>query len=91
MCPVQLVSPLSLLQLWDTVQGQLAFQYTHPKSLNCITFHPEGQVVATGNWSGSVTFFQADGLKVTKVGRRSHQENTRDNSVKVENDSCMSF
>lgn len=61
-----LVSPLFLLQLWDTVQGQLAFQYTHPKSLNCITFHPEGQVVATGNWSGSVTFFQADGLKVTK-------------------------
>lgn len=54
------------VKLWDTVQGQLAFQYTHPKSLNCITFHPEGQVVATGNWSGIVTFFQADGLKVTK-------------------------
>ncbi|XP_029397594.1 telomerase protein component 1 [Mus pahari] len=54
------------LKLWDTVRGQLAFQYTHPKSLNCVAFHPEGQVVATGSWAGSVTFFQSDGLKVTK-------------------------
>ena len=54
------------LKLWDTVRGQLAFQYTHPKSLNCVAFHPEGQVVATGSWAGSITFFQADGLKVTK-------------------------
>lgn len=58
---------LFLLQLWDTVSGQLAFQHTCPKSLNCIAFHPEGQVVATGNWAGSLTFFQADGLKVIKV------------------------
>ncbi|XP_021037581.1 telomerase protein component 1 isoform X1 [Mus caroli] len=54
------------LKLWDTVRGQLAFQYTHPKSLNCVAFHPEGQVVATGSWAGSITFFQADGLKVIK-------------------------
>ncbi|XP_031217755.1 telomerase protein component 1 [Mastomys coucha] len=54
------------LKLWDTVRGQLAFQYIHPKSLNCVAFHPEGQVVATGNWAGSINFFQADGLKVTK-------------------------
>nr|XP_021494699.1 telomerase protein component 1 isoform X1 [Meriones unguiculatus] len=54
------------LKLWDTVHGQLACQHTCPKSLNCIAFHPEGQVVATGNWAGSVTFFQADGLRVIK-------------------------
>ncbi|XP_057642086.1 telomerase protein component 1 [Chionomys nivalis] len=52
------------LKLWDTVRGQLAFQHTDPKSLNCIAFHPEGQTVATGNWAGRITFFQADGLKV---------------------------
>ncbi|KAH0505878.1 Telomerase protein component 1 [Microtus ochrogaster] len=52
------------LKLWDTVRGQLAFQHTGPKSLNCIAFHPEGQTVATGNWAGRITFFQADGLKV---------------------------
>ncbi|XP_069340966.1 telomerase protein component 1 [Eulemur rufifrons] len=54
------------LKLWDTVRGQLAFQYTCPKSLNCVAFHPEGQVVATGSWNGSFSFFQVDGLKVTK-------------------------
>ncbi|XP_053452149.1 telomerase protein component 1 isoform X2 [Nycticebus coucang] len=54
------------LKLWDTVRGQLAFQHTSPKSLNCVAFHPEGQVVATGSWAGSSSFFQVDGLKVTK-------------------------
>ncbi|XP_021569917.1 telomerase protein component 1 [Carlito syrichta] len=54
------------LKLWDTVRGQLAFQHTCPKSLNCIAFHPEGHVVATGSWTGSFSFFQVDGLKVTK-------------------------
>ncbi|KAL1781119.1 telomerase protein component 1 [Sigmodon hispidus] len=54
------------LKLWDTVHGKLAFQHTCPKSLNCIAFHPEGQVVATGNWAGSITFFRADGLEVIR-------------------------
>uniref|UniRef100_A0A671FNJ2 Telomerase protein component 1 n=1 Tax=Rhinolophus ferrumequinum TaxID=59479 RepID=A0A671FNJ2_RHIFE len=54
------------LKLWDTVRGQLAFQHTCPKPLNCIAFHPEGQVMAIGSWAGSFSFFQVDGLKVTK-------------------------
>ncbi|XP_077796617.1 telomerase protein component 1 isoform X4 [Macaca mulatta] len=54
------------LKLWDTVRGQLAFQHTYPKPLNCVAFHPEGQVIATGSWAGSISFFQVDGLKVTK-------------------------
>nr|XP_014699987.2 telomerase protein component 1 isoform X2 [Equus asinus] len=54
------------LKLWDTVRGQLAFQHTCPKPLNCVAFHPEGQVVAIGSWSGSFSFLQVDGLKVTK-------------------------
>ncbi|XP_037690358.1 telomerase protein component 1 isoform X2 [Choloepus didactylus] len=54
------------LKLWDTVCGQLASQHTCPKPLNCVAFHPEGQVVATGSWAGSFSFFQVDGLKVSK-------------------------
>ncbi|XP_004390075.1 telomerase protein component 1 [Trichechus manatus latirostris] len=54
------------LKLWDTVRGQLASQHTCPKPLNCVAFHPEGQVIAIGSWAGSFSFFQVDGLKVTK-------------------------
>ncbi|XP_037358827.1 telomerase protein component 1 [Talpa occidentalis] len=54
------------LKLWDTVHGQLAFQYTCPQPLNCVAFHPEGQVIATGSWAGSFSFFQVDGLNLTK-------------------------
>ncbi|XP_051678544.2 telomerase protein component 1 isoform X2 [Oryctolagus cuniculus] len=54
------------LKLWDTVRGQLASQHTCPKSLNCVAFHPEGQVIAVGSWAGSFSFFQVDGLRVTK-------------------------
>ncbi|XP_040825708.1 telomerase protein component 1 [Ochotona curzoniae] len=54
------------LKLWDTVRGQLVQQHTCPKSLNCIAFHPEGHVIAVGSWAGSCSFFQVDGLKVTK-------------------------
>ncbi|XP_036151924.1 telomerase protein component 1 isoform X1 [Myotis myotis] len=54
------------LKLWDTVHGQLASQHTSPKPVNCVAFHPEGQVLAIGSWAGSCSFFQVDGLKVTK-------------------------
>ncbi|XP_064148316.1 telomerase protein component 1 isoform X2 [Loxodonta africana] len=54
------------LKLWDTVRGQLASQHTCPKPLNCVAFHPEGQVIAIGSWAGSFSFFQVDELKVTK-------------------------
>lgn len=64
-----LVPPVSLLQLWDTVHGQLAFQHTSPRPVNCAAFHPEGQVIAIGSWAGSFSFLRVDGLKVTKVRR----------------------
>ncbi|XP_006835617.1 PREDICTED: telomerase protein component 1 [Chrysochloris asiatica] len=54
------------LKLWDTVCGQLASQHTFPKPLNCIAFHPEGQVIATGSWAGSFSFLRVNRLKVTK-------------------------
>lgn len=59
--------PFFLLQLWDTVRGQLAFQHTCPRPLNCVAFHPEGQVMAVGSWAGSFSFFHVDGLKAAKV------------------------
>lgn len=71
LCLQHLIPPLSLLQLWDTVHGQLASQHTSPKPVNCVAFHPEGQVLAIGSWAGSCSFFQVDGLKVTKVRRSS--------------------
>ncbi|KAM9715164.1 telomerase protein component 1 isoform 1-T1 [Dama dama] len=54
------------LKLWDTVRGQLASQHTCPKPLNCVAFHPEGQVIAVGSWAGSFSVFHMDGLRVTK-------------------------
>ncbi|KAM7158808.1 telomerase protein component 1 isoform 1-T4 [Molossus nigricans] len=54
------------LKLWDTVHGQLAFQHTSPRPVNCAAFHPEGQVIAIGSWAGSFSFLTVDGLEVTK-------------------------
>ncbi|XP_032712839.1 telomerase protein component 1 [Lontra canadensis] len=54
------------LKLWDTVRGQLAFQHTCPRPLNCVAFHPEGQMMAVGSWAGSFSFFHVDGLKAAK-------------------------
>ncbi|XP_007949412.1 telomerase protein component 1 [Orycteropus afer afer] len=54
------------LKLWDTVRGQLTSQHTCLKPFNCVAFHPEGQVIATGSWAGSFSFFCVDELKVTK-------------------------
>lgn len=59
----------SFLQLWDTVRGQLAFQHAGPRPLNCVAFHPEGQMVAVGSWAGSFSLFHVDGLKAAKVRR----------------------
>uniref|UniRef100_A0A8C2RHJ1 Telomerase associated protein 1 n=1 Tax=Capra hircus TaxID=9925 RepID=A0A8C2RHJ1_CAPHI len=54
------------LKLWDIVRGQLVSQHPCPKPLNCIAFHPEGQVIAVGSWDGSFSFFHVDGLRVIK-------------------------
>ncbi|XP_049624684.1 telomerase protein component 1 [Suncus etruscus] len=54
------------LKLWDTVRGQLASQYTCRRPLNCVAFHPEEQLFAVGSWAGSLSFFQTEGLQVTK-------------------------
>uniref|UniRef100_A0A4X2LLE4 Telomerase associated protein 1 n=1 Tax=Vombatus ursinus TaxID=29139 RepID=A0A4X2LLE4_VOMUR len=54
------------LKLWDTVHGKLAAQHLSQKPLNCIAFHPEGQVIITGNWAGRLSVLRLDSLTVTK-------------------------
>lgn len=67
LCSVSRFLSFPLLQLWDTVHGQLSFEHTCPRPLNCIAFHPEGQVIAAGSWAGTFGFFHVDGLKAIKV------------------------
>eukprot|EP00071_Canis_lupus_P050235 XP_022283792.1 telomerase protein component 1 isoform X2 [Canis lupus familiaris] len=54
------------LKLWDTARGQLAFQHTCARPLNCAAFHPDGHVVAVGSWAGTCSFFGVDGLTAAK-------------------------
>ncbi|XP_041594364.1 telomerase protein component 1 isoform X2 [Vulpes lagopus] len=54
------------LKLWDTARGQLAFQHTCARPLNCAAFHPDGHVVAVGSWAGTCSFFSVDGLTAAK-------------------------
>nr|XP_025847862.1 telomerase protein component 1 [Vulpes vulpes] len=54
------------LKLWDTACGQLAFQHTCARPLNCAAFHPDGHVVAVGSWAGTCSFFSVDGLTAAK-------------------------
>ncbi|XP_074091083.1 telomerase protein component 1 isoform X1 [Macrotis lagotis] len=53
------------LKLWNTVHGKLAAQHLSQKPLNCVAFHPEGQVIITGNWAGHLSVLQVDNLTVT--------------------------
>ncbi|KAM9066652.1 telomerase protein component 1 isoform X3 [Sarcophilus harrisii] len=52
------------LKLWDTIHGKLAAQHLFQKPLNCVAFHPEGQVIITGNWAGYLSVLQPDSLRV---------------------------
>uniref|UniRef100_A0A5F8H3W6 Telomerase associated protein 1 n=1 Tax=Monodelphis domestica TaxID=13616 RepID=A0A5F8H3W6_MONDO len=53
------------LKLWDTVHGKLASQHLSQKPLNCVAFHPEEQVITTGNWAGCLSVLRLDSLTVT--------------------------
>ncbi|XP_043840432.1 telomerase protein component 1 [Dromiciops gliroides] len=53
------------LKLWDTINGKLDAQHLSQKPLNCVAFHPEGQVIITGNWAGRLSVLRVDSLKVT--------------------------
>ncbi|KAK6467642.1 telomerase protein component 1 isoform X1 [Huso huso] len=42
------------LKVWAVAKGSLVLTLPHPYPLNCVTFHPEGQLIATGSWDRSI-------------------------------------
>ncbi|XP_048867446.1 telomerase protein component 1 [Brienomyrus brachyistius] len=42
------------LKVWTSQAGKLTATLTNPCPLNCVTFHPEGQLLAVGGWDGGV-------------------------------------
>ncbi|XP_029437372.1 LOW QUALITY PROTEIN: telomerase protein component 1 [Rhinatrema bivittatum] len=38
------------LKLWDSSRGILLGSWQSPRPLNCVAFHPEGQLLAVGSW-----------------------------------------
>lgn len=42
------------LKVWSTPGGRLSVSLSHCYPLNCVTFHPAGQLIATGGWDRCV-------------------------------------
>ncbi|XP_061446484.1 telomerase protein component 1 [Rhineura floridana] len=61
------VSLDGFLKLWASTDGHLMHQRDCLCPLNCVTFHPEGQLVATGGWNKIVTILDASDMSVTSV------------------------
>ncbi|XP_042331949.1 telomerase protein component 1 isoform X2 [Sceloporus undulatus] len=55
------------LKLWDTIQSHQTHQRDSLCPLNCVTFHPKGQLVATGGWDKTVTILDASDMRVISV------------------------
>ncbi|CAI5791130.1 telomerase protein component 1 isoform X1 [Podarcis lilfordi] len=55
------------LKLWESTHGQLTHERDCLCPLNCVAFHPEGQLVATGGWDRTVTVLDANEMSVTSV------------------------
>ncbi|KAL4657224.1 telomerase protein component 1 isoform X1 [Arapaima gigas] len=51
------VSLDSQLKVWALPKGTLAATLISPCPLNCVAFHPEGQIVAVGCWDGCVRLY----------------------------------
>uniref|UniRef100_A0A8D0L1C8 Uncharacterized protein n=1 Tax=Sphenodon punctatus TaxID=8508 RepID=A0A8D0L1C8_SPHPU len=52
------------LKLWNSSQGQLTWEREFSCPLNCVTFHPDGQLVATGGWDATVTIVNLNSMSV---------------------------
>ncbi|XP_078508765.1 telomerase protein component 1 isoform X2 [Lissotriton helveticus] len=46
------------LKLWDSAKGVLVGSHEFSYPLNCVTFHPEGQLIATGSWDSQITILK---------------------------------
>ncbi|KAL7977632.1 hypothetical protein Chor_009581 [Crotalus horridus] len=64
---VQQTKRVSDPALWEAAQGHVLHQWDFPCPLNCVTFHPMGQLVATGGWDRSVTVLDANGISKISV------------------------
>ncbi|XP_043914013.1 telomerase protein component 1 [Protopterus annectens] len=42
------------LKVWSTSGGRLSVSLSHRYPINCVTFHPAGQLIATGGWDRCV-------------------------------------
>ncbi|XP_007438144.1 telomerase protein component 1 [Python bivittatus] len=55
------------LKLWESARGRVLHQWDFPCPLNCVTFHPKNQLVATGGWDRSVTVLDTNGMSKISV------------------------
>ncbi|XP_051779107.1 telomerase protein component 1 isoform X1 [Erpetoichthys calabaricus] len=42
------------LKVWNGSKGSLAASLSNPSPLNCVSFHPNGQLIALGRWDRSI-------------------------------------
>ncbi|KAG8140726.1 hypothetical protein E2320_003411 [Naja naja] len=56
-----------LASLWEAAQGHVLHQWDFSCPLNCVTFHPKGQLVAIGGWDRSVTVLDTNGMNKISV------------------------
>nr|XP_060636116.1 telomerase protein component 1 [Anolis sagrei ordinatus] len=61
------VSLDGFLKLWDTTHGHQTRKRDCLCPLNCVTFHPKGQFVATGGWYKAVTIWDASDMSKISV------------------------
>ncbi|XP_070582909.1 telomerase protein component 1 [Erythrolamprus reginae] len=68
------------LKLWDAAQGHVLHQWDSSCPLNCVTFHPNSQLVAIGGWDRSVIVLDINGMSKISV--------MKDHDVSIH---CISF
>uniref|UniRef100_A0ABM5EIR4 Telomerase protein component 1 isoform X1 n=1 Tax=Pogona vitticeps TaxID=103695 RepID=A0ABM5EIR4_9SAUR len=55
------------LKLWDSTRGELTRKWDSLRPLNCVTFHPDSQLVAVGGWDRTVTILDAHEMSVISM------------------------
>ncbi|XP_078394175.1 telomerase protein component 1-like [Cetorhinus maximus] len=54
-------------KVWTVTPGKLNVALANPHPLNCVTFHPEGQLLAAGSWAGEVRIWNWVTASVVRV------------------------
>ncbi|XP_013912038.1 PREDICTED: telomerase protein component 1-like [Thamnophis sirtalis] len=55
------------LKLWEAARGHVLHQWDFSCPLNCVTFHPNSQLVAVGGWDRSVAVLDTNGMSKISV------------------------